>query len=355
MTLFRAHCFQLSLLLLALGLTTHGWAQQTALSPAVGVEKLTFSAFGETSRAVPLRKSAVWVGRIAEELPDGLLCLDADWAPGAFGMIEGEPRYLLEIRSGSLRGLTLPIIANGQQKLQVALPPEAIRSGALQMGEAGDVVAISPVFTMGELLGEAGHTIFDPVATLPSPADAASRISIIDQAVPRLAERYASTLVPDATDGWVRLEDATPASNRALLPREALLIQNFESLPAELWILGSVQEEGLLRWLPATAGSAAIPVVLGGSNPVVVESLSGLVPDLLTASLSALEREDELLWFEPDQPGFDRPVDRRWFYLDGSGWAEAGGLESPTLTLQPGELLWIQRRRPLAEQLWRQF
>jgi len=197
MTLFGAHRFQLSLLLLALVLATRGWAQHTALSPAVGVEKLTFSAFGETSRAVPLRKSAVWVGRIAEELPDGLLCLDADWAPGAFGMIEGEPRYLLEIRSGSLRGLTLPNIANGQ--------------------------------------------------------------------------------------------------------------------------------------------------------------LSGLVPDLLTASLSALEREDELLWFEPDQPGFDRPVDRRWFYLDASGWAEAGGLESPTLTLQPGELLWIQRRQPLAEQLWRQF
>lgn len=310
---------------------------------------------------VPVLKKPIFVGKIGAVSTDRISMVGAQWIALQYAeTAPGRPKFYLEITTGELRGLVLPIKGNtiDELELDTALNLAGFSPGDLARGANGDLAQIRPCREIGEVFGaDVSDAIIDPVSAIPSAGSAGDRIMIPDNNTAGFLKQPMEELffVNEAGSGAAVWRSRSGGSLNEgaypLLPGQAITIRKMSPTDTDLFVIGHVEEPKVFGVLPGGPGTEFL-LTLRGSEPLsLVES--GFESGALRASVSELERGDELLWFDPTAPAGSRSAQRHFIYVTNTGWVELGNpTGAQSFRLQPGEAFVLRKRDASADTLW---
>lgn len=303
-------------------------AAPVATSP-VGIMSLSVPAGTDILVSAPLRRPAVFTGRVAVVDGDRITVEGApDWAEDALVYAQGvrPETYHAQLGSGAMRGAFFTITANSSASLTLDLNGETLDEVVV-----GDRLTVRPYWTLGTLFGGAsgfpGSSTFTPRAAvqLRDPNVAGTNLPLSHQFF-----YYSGTLA--GGPGWRRTGSPLTArfDDVILYPDTAFRIRNSDTNPGGFFHAGGVPMDGHRVIIGTRVGG------VGQDNMVVLQSgagttlgNSGLVESGAIAGSATFTPVDSVLVFDNAAAGINKSASAVYFYYTGSlaggpGWRRQG-------------------------------
>ena len=325
----------------------------TVFGPPAGYCRIPVAGHGSTVIGVPLLRNAVVAGRVTASGSNQVTMSDVMWTQNQF--VSTDQPYYLEVVTGNLAGCFFPIIANTVDTLILESPDLTLHPlGSLMVDSffsgidpsgIGDLVRIRQAWTLGVLLGNSGSMgAINPGNSLGE----SETISIPDNDRIGIYKTPLLSVFNGNARGWLD-RIGNDYTNRAIWPGTALIVHRFGNSTGQDWIVvGEVQSAPFVGCIPRIP-SLSNPAALSGTESLandfyfapVIADFVGVVDSGLSAlfqvSNSALDRGDELDFFDAGISGFFNPEPSRIFYFSSGQWQEVGVSGSSSLQFEPGK------------------
>ena len=340
----------------------------TADSPPLGGIELTAEAYRETPFGIPLHRPAVAIAYLAEVLPPDTdaqsnfesLRLVLDQVIGAPGTYDPDsntnlPAYYLEVVTGAAAGERFSIAASGEDWIVIEQEPQGTLAASFDPTALRDQIRIRPCWTPGTFMPAASAPLTAQVelATLVETRDSDALILhdrqyVAEAGVRRFIQRFEDSAGSTYWAEWTGMSERSLADDYGILPGQVNWVRRASAENATWVLTGDVTTFNPAWPIPSpTAGSVLEwPFSLTELVSVTLDT-SGL-SEVLRASSSAAERQDELIVWENQTGFYTRPARR--FYLQSTGsdpiWREIGDTvtDQGTYPLEPGKAYTIRRR-----------
>lgn len=351
-------------LLLLMALTAPSVAQNTATSPPVGYHKIAIRALADSAISLPLLEDAADMARVASVTNNVVRVTGREWAPGQFAQDpEYQPvPYRLWFFSGALQGVSYPVTNSTADGLWLDTGGENLATHRLGAMQAGDIVAIRPDWTVGGIFGEGASNVvlngFAAEATTNS-IDAGDSVRLFDNDAPGVWKRPSRVYYHQDSEGWRGLgTGATNQSDAALPAGTGFVVRRAGPQPVELVLMGNADTRRSVARVPGGGADTdnETLIALTHAEPVSLDDAALVATNgVIVPSVSALQRGDELWFFSETRPGFERPAERAFVYVNGSGWREVGS-DSTTVgqdvKLEPGKAYQVRKAAGTAAADW---
>lgn len=353
-----------ALLLTLTALSTPAVAQDSATSPPVGYHKIAIRALADSAISLPLLEDAADMARVASVTNNVVRVSGRAWAVGQFAQDpEFQPvPYRLWFFSGALQGVNYPVTNSTADGLWLDTGGENLAAHRLGAAQAGDIVAIRPDWTVGGIFGEGASNVvlngFAAEATTHS-IDAGDTVRLFDDGAPGVWKRPSRVYYHQDSEGWRALGAGQTNHADAGLPAGmGFVVRRADPQPVELVLMGNADTRRSVALVPG--GGTGIDnealIALTQAEPIALDDAALVATNgVIVPSVSAMQRGDELWFFSETRPGFERPAERAFVYVDGTGWREVGS-ESTTVgqdvKLEPGKAYQVRKAAGTAETDW---
>jgi len=342
-------------------------AQDTATSPPVGYHKVAIRALADSAISLPLLENATDMARVASVTNNVVRVTGREWALGQFAQDpEYQPiQYRLWFFSGisnaALQGVNYPITNNTADGIWLDTGGDNLASHRLGTVQAGDVVAIRPDWTVGEIFGEGTNAVLNSFAAEATTNNIGSgdTVQVFSGDVVGVWKRPAQMYYHQEGEGWRALGTGQTNQADAALPAGmGFVVRRADQEPVELVLLGNADTRRSVALVPGggTNMDNENLIALMRAEPVSLDDAALVGTNgVIVPSTNALQRGDELWFFSETRPGFERPAERAFVYVDGTGWREVGS-DSTTVgqdvQLEPGKAYQVRKAAGTAAADW---
>lgn len=340
----------------------------TAYSPPLGGIELTAEAYRKTPVGIPLHRPAVAIAYLAEVSPPVTdaqgnfesMRLVLDQVIGTPGTYDpdsnsGLPTYYLEMVTGTAAGERFAITASGEDWVVIGQEPQGTLAASFDTTASRDQVRIRPCWTPGTFMPAAGAPLAAQVelSTRVETRDADALI-LYDQSVTETSARRFIQRFEDSIDGsfywaeWTGMNERLVADEYGILPGQISWVRRASAGNVNWVLTGDVTTFNPVWPVPSPIVGSVLEWSFGLTESISVTLDSGGLSDVLRASASAAERQDELIVWENQTGFYTRPARR--FYLQATNsepiWREVGDTvtDQGTYPLEPGKAYTIRRR-----------
>ncbi len=334
-----------------LGMQAQGRGEVTATPPA-GYVKVEIGGHSENFVTAPLRKRAVFSGRIVESGSNELSFSQPGWIPNQFAATaNGEPCFYLEVVTGDWTGIYFPILENTADTVILDVAERDLTAPITGLGvllkdtytlvsgssgltptleTLGDTVRIRPAWTIGELFGSGSNTVLDQFTNTAAadPLNGGDRLYIPDNETVGFQKAPIKSLGYISGVGWRSPADANKdESANILLPGNPAIIHRNSNANAELITVGYPKIDRSVLWVPGSTDTMNLSYVASPfSEPLSLDE-SGLNQGsggAINPSPALTQRGDELFLYDGSHGGPFAVPERRFISLIDQGWRELG-------------------------------
>jgi uncharacterized protein (TIGR02597 family) len=268
-------------------------------------------------------------------------------------------RYYVEVVSGTYEGARYLITANDAATLTVDTEGDNLTShpsfGALA---ANSLVRIFPYWRVKDVFENNGTPVIESRVNSVLPKDDLlfpNYVTVNQNKAPNLAVYHL------ANTGWRAVgQGSTDYADHVIRPNEAVIVRRRNVADVNVVNLGQVQMIRSVSFIPGGNGTLKNDTYIGLNHPAPIAlSAAGLhdpanpTTSVIRASANTVVRTDELLAFDPNATGTNRPPTTAYFYLAGTytppatGWRKvgSGSTDVGSDILQPGRAYIVRKAK----------
>lgn len=331
--------------------------QGTAITPAVGYEKLEARGLSDTYFGIPLVKRPILTGRVDHVTAHAITISPTTGWEQVVTPADGKS-YYLQFVTGNLAGLCLRIIGADGSALVLDCEGEDLTAptlGSIETGEQGDLVRVRPAWDLADLFGDTPATLkLEPVSHLSD-----GPYTEGDAVLTSLASLQNSLAYYVSNDGWRSSGDpSTDAGKINFLPGAVFGVRRHGPAAAEILVIGDVPVEPVRLQIPASSAETDVEISVSLAHPwstsLAEAGLFFTTPEesILAPALSVLDGGDLLFEWGPDRVGMALPPKSR-FHVVGVSWYDVA-LAADDQLLQPGRGYVLRLRAAHGRRYWLQ-
>jgi uncharacterized protein (TIGR02597 family) len=352
---------------LGIAVATGAHADDSSTTPPVGYTKFTIQASTDNALSVPLIRDTATYGLVATFTSNSITIANGQWTPSQFVYAAGiQPNtYEVEFVTGALAGIAYQVVSNTQDTVVLNTQGDNLTAEQLGAINPGDLIAIRPYWTLGNVLGGTDTSIvLNSFATAPSLDQIESGDCVLfpDNVSIGIEKPYVLALAYVQQAGWRAAGDANTDQSGTILPRASVFVVHRQGGALQTFVLGNAPINPTVT--PVKGGNGTMGndyyVALAVANPVSLNSAgltnATLASSVIQPSTSLTSRGDELLAFSGTRQGFHRDPDLTFYYVNGS-WQQLGSTSTTVgqdFQLQPGVGYIIRKRPANGNQDWTQ-
>jgi uncharacterized protein (TIGR02597 family) len=303
-------------------------------SPAWGFTKLTVKGERDNHLSIPMEPHAIMIRQIIGVASNAVLMNGASLVPSQFSQAPGSSNFAhrLEFVSGDLKGVKYRILDNTLDRVILSTQGDDLNQHRRGVVKLGDRVQIRPCWSLGSVLGTTTNDLaLTPITSLPAPGTPINGdgVFIPNQAMIGIDKNPAETFYYVKNKGWRSPGDSSTDRQKAPLePGMPFRVSRRSAGDEQIIVLGNVPREDYVINFPGTPSNQndiwisypyPEPITLGASGLVTSNS----VTQTFNISTNSFLRGDELLMFNPERRGMDRPEEATFYYLN-NGWRQLG-------------------------------
>ncbi len=354
-SVFRQTCW-IALLVAAI---TLGRVDRAAAQSQGGAVFLSIAGASDTRISLPYQQAPVDSGGVTAISANSLTLSGKSWSSNQFAYKAGQQpqTYYAEFFTGALQGAFYTIIANDGDTLVLDTKGDDLTNHPLGEIASGDLVKVTPYWTVAGVFGATqSDLILDPRT---SPIFAKDDVLLFDNNLPGSNKAPSTTLYFLVGKGWTSV--AAPSDSTAdvvIPPGSVMVVRRRNTAPAALVNMGLYGPQRRAIYVHgATATSANDQYVsLALPEPLTLNE-ANLAGAVVKASANSVFRNDEVLVWRNNTPGFNTPANTTLFYQTASGWLQVGNSDpiGDSFLLQPGEAIIIRKKQNNAAVNWLQM
>lgn len=304
-------------LILSIGAALAAQAVTISYSPPVGGVTKPAAADSDTLVSVILTRPPAWRGVASSSTNETIsVATTPNWSINLFA---GSELHYVRMLSGNLRGHYFIITGNTADTL-------ILDSAGLNLGliASGDVMEIVPFWTLGTLFPNSQAGIAYTSTTVPVLTK--TQLLFFDATAVGI-NRPASSTYYHYNGAWRKVGQPSNISydNMVIYP-DTFFIQRNSTAATALAYTGRVQPSYLGTVLEASITQNDNFVAIAYPIDITLDQL-GLTSNSFTPTTVPVLTKDQLLWFDPDGNGTNRPAVHTYYYYNGA-WRRVGASSS---------------------------
>jgi len=289
------------------------FATQTAYATPLGSMSISAAANSDRLMSVPFARNAVWSGSVSSLSGNNITISGTpNWTSNAFA---SSAYHYVRMLSGAQKGQYFSILSNSADTLSV--DPAGLNLGSIS---PGDTAEVAPYWTLGTLFPgtDAGISFVSSTSAMARQTE----ILLFDPNYVGI-NPSASSVYYHFNGAWRRVGTnlAISFDNTILYP-DIYFIQRNKATATNLRTIGRVQPAALGTILVANSAQNDNSTALAYPRDVTLNG-SGLINSGFSATVSPLNRQDQLLWYDPTLTGINNSASAIYIFYNGA-WRKIG-------------------------------